>query len=85
MSEYLVDQAADVFVCELTRIDKLGCNRRLIFTMPSVEGGRYKHVQIKLIVPASYMTTMAYLIAGDGTTADGHGELALMEVSGEAN
>jgi hypothetical protein len=37
----LIDQAIDVFACELSRIDKLGCNRRLIFTMPTIDGDNY--------------------------------------------
>ena len=39
MSERLLDQNyLDTFVCELTRIDRIGTNRRLIFTVPSVDG-----------------------------------------------
>jgi hypothetical protein len=63
----LIDQAAlDVFCAELSRIDRLGCNRRLIFTIPSPEGGQWKTVQIKLILPADYMPTLGMLIASDG-------------------
>jgi hypothetical protein len=32
----------------------------------TLEGGQWKSVQVKLIVPAEYMPTLAVLIAGDG-------------------
>ena len=63
--------------------DKLGGNRRLIFTTPSSDGDGSKNIQVKLIVAAEYMTTLAYLIAGDGV-ARGHIELALTTPQGEA-
>jgi hypothetical protein len=91
MSTIMDDQAPDVFCAELTRIDRLGCNRRLIFTIPSTEGGQYKTVQVKLIVAADYLPTMAVLIASDGGwgavgAIDTKGAvLAAFAATGEAN
>jgi hypothetical protein len=65
MSERLIDQAVDTFCCRLFRIDPLGVNRRLIFTVPSVDDPGYHHVAAKLIVPTDFMTTLAYMAAGD--------------------
>jgi hypothetical protein len=62
----LMDQAQDVFCAELTRIDRLGCNRWLIFTIPSTEGGQWKNSPGKLIIPADYMPKLGVLIASDG-------------------
>jgi hypothetical protein len=64
ISDHLIDQAPDMYCHKLARIDHLGPNRRLIFTMPSVEGDRYQHVVIKLIIPAELMVTLAYMAAG---------------------
>jgi hypothetical protein len=80
----LNDQALDYFCAELTRIDRLGCNRRLIFTIPSTEGGQWKTVQVKLIIPADYMVTLGVLIASDGTANAGN-SLAMFEAAGEPN
>ncbi|MET4040461.1 hypothetical protein ABIC03_002152 [Bradyrhizobium sp. RT6a] len=53
-----------MFVGELSRIDSLGANQRLIFTLPTVDGDGYSNVQVKLIVPADYMATLGALILG---------------------
>jgi hypothetical protein len=67
MSDRLIDQNyPDTFVCELSKVERLGANRRLIFTVPSVDGDGYRSIVAKLIVPAEYMVTLAYMIAGDG-------------------
>jgi len=63
-NDRLIDQACDMYCHRLARIDHLGPNRRLIFTMPSVEGDRYQHVVVKLIIPADFMVTLAYMAAG---------------------
>ena len=78
------DTALDIFACELVRIDKLGSNRRLIFAVPSTEGDRWKSVHVKLIIPADYMVTLAYMIAGEswGTIDE---QLAAFEATGEPN
>jgi hypothetical protein len=60
MSEKLVDQNyPDTFVCELSKVERIGTNRRLIFTVPSIEGDGFRMVVDKLIVPADYMVTLA--------------------------
>jgi hypothetical protein len=64
MSAHLIDQAPDMFANGLARIDVLGPNRRLIFTVPSIEGDGYEHVVVKLILPADFMVTLAYMAAG---------------------
>ena len=78
------DCAPDIFAAELVRIDKLGCNRRLIFAVPSTEGGRWKMVQVKLIVPADYMVTLGALILGHGSATESS-VLALMETGDTPN
>jgi hypothetical protein len=55
MTKHLLDQAS---------IDHLGPNRRLIFTVPSVEGGQYEQIVVKLILPADLMVTLAYMAVG---------------------
>jgi hypothetical protein len=70
MSEQrLSDNAVTVFASELTRIDRIGNNRRLVFTVPATEGDGWKDVQVKVIVPADMMVTLLYMIAGDGEHA----------------
>src|SRR5580704_12183524 len=56
----------DVFIGELTRVERIGANRRLIFTMPDPMDPTCRAIVAKLIVPADYMVTLAYMIAGDG-------------------
>jgi hypothetical protein len=60
----LIDQASDIFCHRLVRIDVLGLNRRLIFTVPSIDDTRYQTVTAKLIMPADFMMTLAYMAAG---------------------
>jgi hypothetical protein len=48
----------------LARIDTLGPNRRLVFTVPSLEGSRYQTVVVKLILPAELLMTLACMAAG---------------------
>ncbi len=67
---HLIDNAyPDIFVCELTKIEKLGNNRRLIFTVPYVDASpdavNEKTVAAKLIVPAEIMADLALMIGAD--------------------
>jgi hypothetical protein len=76
----------DVFVGELTRVDRMGTNRRLVFTMPDPMDPTCRAIVAKLIVPADYMVTLAYLIAGDGAKPGVADDLlAAMEPTGAAN
>jgi hypothetical protein len=64
-NDKLIDNAQPDFYCHtLARIDKLGPNRRLIFTVPRAEGEGYHDIVVKLILPAELMTTLAYMVAG---------------------
>lgn len=56
----------ETFVCELTHIDQLGGNRRLIFTVPSADAPAWKDVVVKVIVPAEYMVQLGFIITNDG-------------------
>jgi len=42
----------------------LGPNRRIIFTIPSIDSAGYHSVVVKLILPAELMVTLAYMAAG---------------------
>ncbi|WP_407174554.1 hypothetical protein [Bradyrhizobium sp. STM 3562] len=64
MNDRLIDQAPDMYCHRIARIDALGPNRRLVFTMPSVDGDAYENVVVKLILPAEVMMTLAYMAAG---------------------
>jgi hypothetical protein len=65
MSDHLLDQTIDIFCERLTRIDAMGRNnRRLIFTVPSVEEPGFHQVAAKLILPSDFMVTLAYMAAG---------------------
>jgi hypothetical protein len=69
-----------MFVGELTRIDSLGANQRLIFTLPTIDGDGYSNVQIKLIVPSDYMVTLGALILGHARQGLKDNRLARMEI-----
>jgi hypothetical protein len=60
----LIDRACDTYCHGLARIEQLGPNRRLIFTVPSAEERGCQDVVVKLIVPAELLTTLAYMAAG---------------------
>jgi hypothetical protein len=83
-ADSLIDGGLDIFASELSRIDRIGCNRRLIFTLPTLEGGQWKSVQVKLIVPADYMAMLGALIAGDGAAIP-RNSLALFSATGESH
>jgi len=80
MSDFLIDQAAEVYCHQLARIDNLGPVRRLVFTVPDVTSPGYQNVVIKLIVPADYLVTLAYMAAGADKTATPE----LLALAGEA-
>jgi hypothetical protein len=64
MSDHLIDQACDMYCHGIARIETLGPNRRLVFTIPSLESPGYQNVVIKLILPAELMATLAYMAVG---------------------
>ncbi len=53
----------DTYCEELTRIDVLGPNHRLIFTARDVIDPNYRIIVAKLIVPADFLATMAHMAA----------------------
>jgi hypothetical protein len=63
-NDRLIDQACDMYCHGIARIDVLGSIRRLVFTIPSVDGDGYQNVVVKLIVPADLMVKLAYMAAG---------------------
>jgi hypothetical protein len=63
-NERLSDQACDTYCHGIARIDTLGPNRRVIFTVPSVDSDGYQNVVVKLIVPAELLGVIAYLAIG---------------------
>jgi hypothetical protein len=63
-NDRLIDQACDTYCHSIARIDTLGPNRRLIFTVPSVDSTGYQNVVVKLILPAELMMTLARLAVG---------------------
>jgi len=78
---------ADTFACELVRVERLGCNRRLYFAVPDGSvAGKYKAVVSKLIIPADYMATLAFVIANDGKSPPvAEDLLSAMDPIGKAN
>jgi hypothetical protein len=80
MSDRLNDNAADMYVHELARVDKLGPNRRLVFTLPDLAYPGYQNVQIKLILPAEYIPTLITLLAScDGVALNDKSSLAVLQ------
>jgi hypothetical protein len=61
---HLIDQTIDIFCHRLYRVDRLGPNCRLIFTVPSVDEAGCEQVAVKLIVPADFMATLASMAVG---------------------
>jgi hypothetical protein len=58
-SDRLIDNGVETYCHSLARIDSLGPNRRLVFTVPSVDSPGYQNVVVKLILPADLLTTLA--------------------------
>jgi hypothetical protein len=63
-NDRLIDQACDMYCHGIARIDTLGPNRRLVFTIPSIDSSGYQQVVVKLILPAEVMVALAYMAAG---------------------
>jgi hypothetical protein len=63
-NDRLLDQAHDLYCHGIARIDTLGPNRRIIFTVPSVDSTGYQNVVVKLILPAELLGALAYLAIG---------------------
>ena len=63
-AEHLIDQERELYCARLDRIDRLGPNYRLIFTVPTTDGTNYHNVVAKLVLPADAMVALAYLAAG---------------------
>jgi hypothetical protein len=66
MTERFIDNCLgqDIFCEQLARIDCLGNNRRLIFTTRDMTEPDYQVVVAKLIIPADFLVTLAYMAAG---------------------
>ena len=72
MVNNLIDQSySDAFACALARIDRLGPNRRLIFTVPTIEGDGLQNVAAKLIIPAQILPTIVNLLVREIYDAPG--------------
>jgi hypothetical protein len=54
--------AREVYAHQLARVDKLGPNRRLVFTVPSPDGLDYHSVVVKLIMPAEAVAALADMV-----------------------
>jgi hypothetical protein len=63
MSDRLIDNGV-AYCHQLARIDKLGPNRLLVFTAPSLTESGWQEVQIKMVMPADFLMTLAYMAAG---------------------
>lgn len=76
---HLIDQAVDLYCQDIARIDSLGPNRRLIFTIPDITSpsGDCQTVAAKLIMPAELLVRLAYMAAGSDERAVSRQLLAL--------
>jgi hypothetical protein len=76
---FLIDQAVDLYCQDIARIDTLGPNRRLIFTIPDVTSPSddCQAVAVKLIMPAELLVRLAYMAAGTDESAASRQLLAL--------
>jgi hypothetical protein len=80
LSDRLIDQACDMYCHGIARVDALGPNRRLIFTIPSLDSPGYQNVVVKLILPAELMTALAYMAIGADENASR--QLIALEIKG---
>ena len=64
MADLLLDNAVDVYCHGIARIETLGPNRRVVFTMPDVANPGYQNIVIKLIMTAELLATLSYMAAG---------------------
>lgn len=58
--------ALDYFVHGIARIDTLGPNRRLVFTIPSLECPDAQTIVVKVIMTAELLATLSYMAASAG-------------------
>jgi hypothetical protein len=77
---YLIDQAPDYFVHAIARIESLGPNRRLVFTIPSLEHPDSRNVVVKLVMTAELLAQLSYMAAG-AAPANISPELLALETS----
>jgi hypothetical protein len=75
----------DVFIGELTRVERIGADRRLIFTMPDPMDPTCRAIVAKLIVPADYMAMLASILAGHGIASVSGSALLAFIPPGQAN
>jgi hypothetical protein len=62
MSDMLIlDNATTIYCHQISRVEKLGPNRLLIFTIPSINDPGFHEVTVKLILPAEAMDKLAHL------------------------
>ena len=64
MTDHLADNAVDVYCHGIARIDALGPNRRIIFTVPDVTCPGYHQVVIKVIMTAELLAALSCMAAG---------------------
>jgi hypothetical protein len=86
LNEHLIDNSygGDIFCERLARIDRLGPNCRLIFTTRDVTEPKWSVIMAKIIIPADYMVTLAYMAAGADPAVVSRDLLAL-EINSSVN
>jgi hypothetical protein len=80
-NDRLIDQACDMYCHGIARIDTLGPNRRLVFTIPSIDSTGYQQVVVKLILPAELMTALACMALGTDASSAADRQLLALETS----
>jgi hypothetical protein len=78
-NDRLIDQACDLYCHGIARIDTLGPNRRLVFTIPSIDSTGYQQVVVKLILPAELMTALACMAFGADASSAADRQLLALE------
>jgi hypothetical protein len=76
MNDRLIDQVYDTYCQDIARIDHLGPNRRLIFTVPHITDVGWEQVVVKLIVPAELLTKLSFMAVGATAQSTPHVLLA---------
>jgi hypothetical protein len=71
MASNVFDNGASTIYChQVAKIEKLGPNRLLVFTMPSLNDPSFEEVQIRIVLPAEAMNALAHMaIDIDGTVS----------------
>ena len=77
MTDHLADNAVDVYCHGIARIESMGPNRRIIFTMPDAACPGSKIVVVKLIMTAELLATLSCMAAGAERNAISPALLAL--------